>query len=123
MVGVNWQTLLFANHNMAYLGETEVDLSTDPNYKDYTRADWAMVYVERYGQIDGAHHKTWVLDQVARVLKGCPVTAVLATWDEYPPEYRFQVGTCQEYEDWVLAMRGDLIDDEYEYDYDEGIAP
>lgn len=24
----------------------------------------------RYGQIDGAHHKTWVIDQAARLLSG-----------------------------------------------------
>jgi hypothetical protein len=24
----------------------------------------------RYGQIDGAHHKTWVIDQIVRLLAG-----------------------------------------------------
>jgi hypothetical protein len=38
------------------------------------RIDVAMAYIGDYGYIDGAHHKQWVLDQVARVLLG----------DEYP---------------------------------------
>lgn len=25
-----------------------------------------------YGGIDGAHHKTWVIDQMVRALTGCP---------------------------------------------------
>jgi hypothetical protein len=29
-----------------------------------------MVYISEYGYIDGAHHKQWVLDQVARSLLG-----------------------------------------------------
>ena len=30
----------------------------------------ALDLIVRYGGIDGAHHKDWVLDQVARVLAG-----------------------------------------------------
>ncbi len=26
----------------------------------------------RYGQIDGDHHKMWVIDQMVRILTGCP---------------------------------------------------
>ncbi len=28
----------------------------------------ALALIDRYGGIDGAHHKQWVLDQVVRVL-------------------------------------------------------
>jgi hypothetical protein len=35
-----------------YLGEFPVDLSTT-KYKGYTRSDWALVFIEKYGQIDG----------------------------------------------------------------------
>jgi hypothetical protein len=108
---------------MAYLGETSVDLSADENFKHYTQSDWAMYYITRYSGIDGDHHQKWLVDQVARILKGCPVIGAIANWDDHPSEYRFSVGTCQTYEDWVLTMRGDLVDGEYEYDYDEGIAP
>lgn len=34
------------------------------------RVEAAMQIIERYGGIDGAHHKQWVIDQVARALTG-----------------------------------------------------
>lgn len=49
-----------------YLGETTVDIATTP-FAAYTATEWAMYFVECHGQIDGGHHKSWVLDQVARV--------------------------------------------------------
>ena len=36
-----------------YLGETKYDIA-DSIYHDYTPADWAMLYIESYGQIDGS---------------------------------------------------------------------
>lgn len=110
-----------------YQGEFPVDLQNS-KFANYTPADWAMLYVERYGQIDGAHHKTWVLDQVARILKGTPVIVTEARWNmedgSVQTEYRFIVGDpSKEYKDWVLYMLGEENDGEYEYDYDEGIAP
>lgn len=52
--------------------------------------------VTRFGQIDGAHHKQWVIDQMLR--------ACLSE---------------QEYRDWVNEMNSDP-----DYDpWDEGIAP
>jgi hypothetical protein len=57
----------------------------------------AMDLIERYGGIDGEHHKTWVIDQVARCLVA-----------DYPK--------------WVKAMKaGEDGPDTYEWD--EGIAP
>lgn len=58
----------------------------------------AMSFIEQYGQIDGDHHKTWVLDQVARALKG------------------------DKYEAWVVEMM-DGEDGPDTYGYEEGIAP
>lgn len=67
--------------------------------------------------IDGSHHKTWVLDQMSRILKGTPVEIVLAKWDNGEEEYH----------DWVAECRGKWIKSNsyegWEYDYDEGIAP
>ena len=109
-----------------YLGETPVKIEDSP-YKDFTPADWAMYFIERYGGIDGSHHKDWVMDQAVRVLKGTPVTIDLAKWDDGQEEYRVNTvePPSKEYEDWVLEMRGeyDEDDEEYEYDYDPGIAP
>ena len=61
----------------------------------------------RYGGIDGAHHKAWVIDQMCRA----------------------SCGSEREYQRWVVEAKGLIIDDsdpddiEYEYEWDEGIAP
>lgn len=54
----------------------------------------ATELIHRYGGIDGAHHKQWVLDQVMRILKGL------------------------EYEAWLEEYSEDGEDE-----WDEGIAP
>lgn len=59
------------------------------------RVDAAMELIERYGGIDGAHHKQWVLDQVARRLK------------------------AHKYEKWVESM----TENDDEDAWDVGIAP
>jgi hypothetical protein len=105
-----------------YLGQFPVDVK-QTKYKDYTPSDWAMYFIERYGQIDGAHHKLWVLDQVARILKGTPIVVEVAKWDNGVEEYRISTGDqSKEYAIWVNEMIGD-DDGEPEYTYDEGIAP
>jgi hypothetical protein len=107
-----------------YLGSFAVDVK-DTGFKDFTPADWALYYIGSYGQIDGAHHKQWVLDQVARILNGAPVTVTERRWSNGHKELDAHVGTSAEYEDWVLEMQGeyDEEDEMYEYDYDTGIAP
>jgi len=104
-----------------YLGEKEVDVK-DTLYKDYSASDWAILWIEKYGQYDGGHHKQWVMDQVVRILKGGTVTVKVASWDDHPDEYRFSVEPSEEYFEWVEGMEGDPESDEY-CEYDEGIAP
>jgi len=58
----------------------------------------ALEFIERYGGIDGAHHKCWVIDQVARTLLE----------ESYPQ--------------WVIEMK-DGEDGPNTYDWDEGIPP
>lgn len=100
-----------------YLGEKLVNQEDSP-FKGFTAVDWAMHYILRYGQIDGSHHKTWVLDQVIRILNGTPIILKLAKWDDGQEEYRFITGKpSKEYKAWVRhSKKGG-------YDYDEGIAP
>lgn len=109
-----------------YLGETEVAAADTP-YENFTPIDWALEYIGCYGQIDGGHHKTWVLDQAARILKGTPVLIRLAKWADGHEEYRYnlQKPPSQEYLDWVEEQKGeyDTETDTYEYHYDEGCAP
>jgi hypothetical protein len=111
-----------------YLGERVLNTSKDTPYEGFTANDWALEFIGRYGQIDGCHHKQWVLDQVARLLNGSPVILSLAQWDNGAAEYRISVGNpSYEYLAWVRKQKGKWIDNEnytgWEYDYDEGIAP
>lgn len=107
-----------------YLGETTIEQKDTP-FKDYTPSDWAVYFIERYGQYDGDWHKQWVLDQIARILKGTKVIIKQAKWDNGHTEWRILTdeNTSQEYKDWALSMRGEFVDGEYEYSYDVGIAP
>lgn len=58
----------------------------------------ALALIERFGGIDGGHHKQWVIDQVVRVFTG------------------------DEYDQWVIEMC-DGEDGPHTYDWDTGIAP
>jgi hypothetical protein len=113
-----------------YLGEVLITDLSQTEFKDFTPTDWAMYYIERWGSIDGDHHKTWVLDQVARILKGTPMVVKQASWDDGLKEYRVSTSeeTSSEYKAWALSMLGEAIvngsgDVEYDYSYDTGIAP
>jgi hypothetical protein len=59
----------------------------------------ALIIIERFGGIDGAHHKAWVIDQVVRALVG-----------------------AGQYDEWVRLMKaGENGPDTY--DWDQGIPP
>jgi len=99
-----------------FLGETDVSDS----YLDWTPTDFALLYIRKYGQIDGEHHKLWVLDQVTRILHGTPIKVRLAKWDDGQSEPRFYLEDppSQAYQRWVREFINDG-----EYSYDEGVAP
>lgn len=107
-----------------YLGQFPIDISKT-DYKDFGPNDWALEYIARYGSIDGAHHKDWVLDQVSRIIHGTPIVIEEARWSNGQKELRFWTGEpSKDYLEWVSDLRGELDEEgEYEYDYDEGIAP
>lgn len=104
-----------------YLGEASVRIENTP-FKDCSRSDWALNYINRYGGIDGEHHKTWVLDQVARILSGAPISVRIARWSDGTSEFRFTVGSSEAYEEFVKEHR-DGEDGPETYDWDVGIAP
>jgi hypothetical protein len=107
-----------------YLGETPVDISTHPEFSKYTPADWAMLFISKYGQIDGEHHKTWVLDTASRILKGTPVVVKEARWSSGDSEYRYVLGEpSQDYLDWREMMLDRDESGKPQYKYYEGIAP
>jgi hypothetical protein len=102
-----------------YLGESVVDKS-ETEYKDYTPSDFAVLYINMYGYIDGEHHKTWVLDQVARILKGTPVIIKLAKWRNGHTEYRLDTGKVSEkYIEYCIELIGEY----FEGNDHMGIAP
>ena len=83
-----------------YLGEFPVDIA-ESCFKDYTPSDWAMRHITRFSGIDGSHHQRWILDQVARYLKGGEVTVREARWENNDgsiyTEFRVSVGESDEY--------------------------
>jgi len=86
--------------------------------------------VGSYGQIDGSHHKLWVLDQVARLMTGSTLVKSIRRWrladGTIYSENDWNVSEPTEaYFKWVEEMKGEWDEEmeEYEYDYDEGIAP
>ena len=102
-----------------YLGEELVTDLSSTKFKDYTKTDWVMYFISRYGQIDGSYHKSWVLDQIARILHDTKVIVKIAKWDSGYTEYREELAEpSEEYLNWVEYMK-----DNGNYDYYEGIAP
>lgn len=101
-----------------YLGEFEVAVD-----KDKTPQQWALDWITMYGGFDGAHHKDWTLDQVARILNGTRVIVKEARWDNGHTELRYSLGAPTEaYHEWVRDLR-DGEDGPETYDYSTGIAP
>lgn len=64
---------------------------------DKANIEKALEYAWRYGQIDGGHHRIWVIDQMVRMLTG----------DRYE----------QFVKDYCKGEDGE------EYEWDTGIAP
>jgi hypothetical protein len=94
-----WGTNSEGNHwpendyrGVLFVGEEEVPESLED------RVQLATDLILENAQTDGAHHKTWVLDQVLRVLTG----------DRYQQ---------------VIDAYCDGDDGEMAYDWDEGVAP
>ncbi len=105
-----------------YLGEETLKI-TNTKYSLYTPPDWVILWIEKYGWIDGAHHKDWLLDQICRILKGTQITVKRASWGNGTQEFRFELQEPPtEYWEWVKQMKaGEDGPDTYSYDF--GVAP
>ena len=58
-------------------------------------AQAAIEIAVRYGGIDGAHHKAWVIDQMVRILAGSAYDEVVANakaGEDGPDTYEWDVG-------------------------------
>lgn len=82
----------------------------------------ALEVAQQYGAIDGAHHKTWVIDQMVRELTGCPREQEQAT-DVNGKPYNYEVlGESNAYREWV-RKHNEGEDGPDTYEWDQGIAP
>jgi hypothetical protein len=66
---------------------------------------------------DGDHHKMWVIDQMVRILTGCPMVERTSRFpDVNGNTYTYQgLGESDAYREFVARGRGG--------EWDEGIAP
>jgi hypothetical protein len=103
-----------------YLGEIILDIQKT-KYATYTEQDCVMLWIEMYKYIDGSHHKDWLIDQIARILKGTKIIVKVAKWKSGFEEERFKLDIpSEEYTKWVVEMC-DGEDDPNTYSYDVGI--
>lgn len=92
--------------------------STDP----VARITLALQFAVSYGQIDGAHHKTWVIDQMVRALTGCPwIQGTAINFRGQPYQYDRQ-GESAEYVT-LVAEHNAGEDGPNTYTWDVGIPP
>jgi hypothetical protein len=106
-----------------YLGSTIIEQKNSP-FADYSKEDFALYFNLRYGQIDGDHHKSWVIDQVNRILNDTPIIIQIALWSDGNTEFRLSTGEpSQKYLDWVEKVLQRNEFGEPRYSYYEGIAP
>lgn len=107
-----------------YQGEEIVDIAQSP-FANHSPADMALYFISKYGQIDGDHHKAWVIDQCARILTGCPIIVARATWktdDTQHEEWRVSVDDGDRYREFITEMKAGE-DGPETYGYEEGITP
>lgn len=62
------------------------------------RIEKALEIAFRYGQIDGDHHKTWVIDQMVRALLGD-----IGRYAQWIKDYEYDEETGDEY-DWDCGI-------------------
>jgi dCMP deaminase len=93
-----WADALLATHQMASESGVNMDRINEEETVTVPNPEKALELIERYGGIDGEHHKQWVIDQVVRALTG------------------------DGYAEWVREMK-DGEDGPDTYEWDEGIAP
>jgi hypothetical protein len=62
------------------------------------RIEKALEIAFRYGQIDGNHHKTWVIDQMVRALLGD-----IGRYAQWIKDYEYDEETGEEY-DWDCGI-------------------
>lgn len=86
-------------------------LSTSTNENTHK----ALELFFNYGQIDGSHHKTWTIDQAARLIAG-------ENYERFVHFYQFECSESHS-EAEVCAIESRKIESGDYYEWDTGIAP
>lgn len=76
----------------------------------------------KYGGIDGAHHKDWVIDQMIRALTGCPMVQDEAIDSKGEPYSYERQGESDEYNELIREVC-DGEDGPNTYHWEVGIVP
>lgn len=99
------------------------DVMNMPAQTQKQRVAKALAIAGQYGQIEGAHHKAWVIDQMVRALTGCPAGAKVVKHRDSDAEYTYwrQMSSLG-YHRFVKAHK-EGEDGPETYSWDEGIAP
>lgn len=86
------------------------------------RIKQALEQIADFGDTDGGHHKQWALDQVVRILTGCPVKQKTVTHPD-GTEYSYAVlGESEEYHKWLREFAAGE-DGPHTYQWDIGTPP
>ena len=90
--------------------------------EDRQRIEKALDIADGNGQIDGDHHKAWVIDQMVRALTGCPMETRTAV-DCHGTPYTYEAqGESDEYRQFI-EDHNHGEDGADTYSWDEGITP
>lgn len=92
------------------------------------RIQRALEIAFKFSQFDGSHHKDWCNDQIVRALTGASLETEMLPAIDGNSEYVYEhQGTSPEYEKFIAAYRGELIQEDgyeyYEYEWSEGTPP
>jgi hypothetical protein len=82
-----------------------------------------LALASNFGGIDGDHHKMWTIDQMVRVLTGCPIVKSEVFIDANQKPYTANVlGESEAYQAFIAEHNAgeDGLDT---YEWDVGIAP
>ncbi len=84
-----------------FLGETVVPVEQSP-FAGFNTNDWILYFLERWGSVDGAHHKADLLDQIAQIAHGTAVEIRRAKWSSGKGEWRVSLpDPSSAYKAWV----------------------
>lgn len=106
-----------------YLGETIVEQKDTP-YKDFSEKEWVLEFISKYGGISGDEHKSWLIDQIVRILHGNKIIISIARWENGYEEYRIALeeNPPVKYNKWVESIKSDEEGTET-YEYNVGLPP